>query len=463
MRTQLIVAAILLSASPLLAQSDQVDSYVQAEMTRTHTPGLSVAVVQNGRVVFSKGYGKANVELGVPATADTVYELLSITKQFTATAIMLLAQDGRLELDRAVSNYLPNLPMIWANITLRQLLAHTSGILDYTSASGWVKSIRLDRSPEDLIEPVTHTPLLFQPGEQWKYSNTDYYLLGMVIERVSGISYDEFISRRIFQPLGMAASRMNDLRVIVSGRSAGYHWDKNDLRNADFISPSQKWAAGGIISSAADMSRWLAALETGSLLDQRTLEEMWRPAHLNNGKSVAYGLGNELDSDHNHRSVGHQGGGLAFNASMLYFPDDHFGVVVLCNLTQSPSLAIARHIASVYLPALSDAGNTGIPDPDTKATENLRQVLMGAAQGKVNPALIAPDTREQVVPFLERAGPRMLGPMGALESLVLLEDTTDSGKRIRRYRATFANGGKIIWTITYASDGTIISLEPRPE
>lgn len=460
----LAIALVLGRAVPLLGQNEKLDAYVKAEMARSHAPGMSVAVVQQGRVIFTQGYGMASIELSAPATANTVYETLSITKQFTAAAVMVLVGEGKIDLNQPVSKYLANLPSAWSGITVRHLLTHTSGIADYTGAPGWGQSARMDRPPLELVKTVFQTPLLFLPGAQKKYSNTNYYLLGMMIEKISGMAYGDFLAQRIFGPLGMTSTRLNNYAAIVPARAAGYHRsNNNEIQNADFISSSQKWAAGGVISNVADLAKWLIALETGSLLKHDTLEQMWAPGQLNDGSRTDYGFGNELDSDRGHRVVGHEGSGLGFNASMIYLPDDHLGIVVLGNLTQAATLAMAHHIAAIYLPAISDEANNGITDSEPKLTELLRQTLLDAAQGKADPARLAPDSRPQLLQLLRTNGPRLLGPLGTLESLILLEDSAKNGAHARRYRAVFSKGQRIIWEVQFAADGTIAELAPRPE
>lgn len=451
------------SAVNAFAQADKIDAYIAAEMKKSHAPGVSIAVVQNGKTVYAKGYGMANVELSVPATADTEYELLSVGKQFTAVAVMLLVEEGRVALDDKITKYLPDAPAAWSSVTVKQLLSHTSGIPDYTNAPGWRESIRLDRSPQELIKPVMSLPLQFQPGEKWDYSNTNYYLLGMIVEKASGKSYADFLSERIFKPLGMNDTRVNNLSEIIRNRAAGYHWQRDALRNAEYISPTQKWAAGNVVSTANDMAKWAIALDTAKLLKKESLDLMQMPAKLNSGEETKYGFANELDTDHGHAVAGHQGGGLAFNATLLRFPDDKLSVVVLSNLTQAPTQAMARRIASFYLPAISDERNRGIADADPKTTEILRGVLVDAAKGKANAALFAAEAQEKMIPFIERVGPRFLGSMGALQSFVLLEQTDAGANRIRRYRAAFANGASLIWTFELTKDGKILSMEPKEE
>ena len=446
-----------------VGQSEKIDDYVKAEMAQSHTPGLSVAVVQGGRTVFARGYGLANVELSVPATDNTVYELLSVSKQFTATAILIMVDEGKILLDAKLSTYLPDIPSAWADVKVRHLLSHTSGIPDYIRAPGWAQSVRLDRSPADLVKSTEPLALSFQPGEKWEYSNTNYYLLGMIIEKISGKSYAEFLSDRIFRPLGMNATRVNVYSDIIPNRASGYHWQQNGLHNAEYISPTQKWAAGAIVSTVNDLAKWAIAIDAGQPLKPQTSQQMITPVKLNHGEPASYGFGNELEMDHGHRVAGHQGGGLAFNATILRFPDDKLSVIVLGNLTQAPSRRVARHIASFYIPAISDEGNRGIPDDDPKLTETLKGVLTDVAQGKVNPDLFTPQAQNNVIPFIKNAGPRFLAPLGALQSLVLLEQTDQGANRTRRYRAVFAGGTSLIWTFQLTKDGKIISMDPQQQ
>jgi D-alanyl-D-alanine carboxypeptidase len=457
-----VVLALALSLHALApASADRVDDYVRAEMRKEHVPGVSVAVVRGDKVVVARGYGLANVELAAPATKETVYELLSITKQFTAAAILMLVQEGKLSLDERISRYLPDVPAAWSEITVRHLLTHTSGIPDYTDVRGWFETIRQDRTPEDLLKPVREEPLQFTPGTQWRYSNAGYYLLGMILEKVSGRTWAQFLSERIFQPLGMAATRANDLIDVIPHRASGYTWQNDRLQNALYVSPTHKWAAGAVVSSVADLARWDAALSSAKLLPRPVLGQSWTPAKLASGVEAPYGFGNELSRDHGHRVAGHQGGGMAFNATMLRFVDDRLTIIVLCNLTQAPSRAMARHIAQFYLPDLSDARNRGIPDPDPKTTALLKGVLLDARQGKADAALFAPEA-QATVPFIQRAGPSFLGSLGTLRSFVLLERREEPKKRVLRYRAIFGNTS-LLWTFELTPEGKITSLSPTPE
>ncbi len=201
------------------SSSDAVDAYIEGRMQKRHIPGVSIAIVQDGKVVRLKGYGFANVELSVPATENSVYQLASVTKMFTATAVMMLVEDGKLGLDDKITDRLSDLPPAWKVVTVGQLLSHTSGIKSYTSVRDFHKSARKDYSQREILDLVAKEPLEFAPGEKWSYSNTGYFLLGMLIEKVSGKPYGEFLSERIFKPLGMTQTRVNDLRDVIKGRA----------------------------------------------------------------------------------------------------------------------------------------------------------------------------------------------------------------------------------------------------
>src|SRR6266496_770007 len=344
-------------------QADGVDDYLKSEMTKRHIPGVSVAVIRDGKVILASSYGQANVELSVPVTPDSVFKLASVTKPFTATAIMMLVEEGKISLDGRLAEYLPNLPSQWANVTVRQALSHTSGVADYLQAPrwSWQSSWREDLTPNQFIKFASEAPPVFAPGAGIRYSNTGFYLLGMVIEKVSGKSYGQFVAERIFKPLQMTATRRDTLTEIVPNRVSGYVFGGGTLRNAEYTSETWAYSEGGIISTAADLAKWDAALYTEKLVKRPSLERMWTPAKLKNGRVAVigdngagkpnyYGFGWFISEHGGHKIVFHPGDKPRFSSTFTRFVDDRLTVILLCNNSDdSPAFAMSLAVADFYL------------------------------------------------------------------------------------------------------------------
>ncbi len=336
-----------------------IDDYILKIMAQNQIPGLSVAVVQQGEPVWIKGYGLANVEHFVAATEHTVYEIASIGKTFTSTLIMMLVEAGVISLDEAIANYLDDLPLAWQSVTVKHILSHQSGIPSYTDASNYWEITRLDLSKSEVLALVSDLPLKFQPGEFSAYDNTGYYLLGLMLEKITGQSYEDLLRERIFLPLEMNATVMNHPKNIVLHRAAGYRLSNNKLINKAYYSPSVTYSAGGQLSSVADMVKWEQALVNATLLKQSTLDLMWTP-HLpsqgNNWEKLKYvaGLGWWILNYDGRRVVGHNGSILGFASNITRFIDDNITVILLCNLDQiyRPD-AIAKEIAGYYCPNIA--------------------------------------------------------------------------------------------------------------
>ncbi len=335
------------------ARADGVDNLIRLQMERQHIPGLSLAVVQQGHVVKARGYGRANEELNVPAMPETVYQIQSMTKSFTATAVMMLVEEGKIRLDDPVSRYLEGTPESWRSITVRHLLTHTSGIKDFINEP--TASLRLDVREEEVLRTTAPRPLNFPPGERYAYSNTNYHLLGMILHKLTGLPYGEVLRRRILEPLGMRDTRVISLAEVVPNRASGYLWQDGRLRNGEYIAASiLGYAGGGLRSTVLDLARWDAALGTERLLKRSSLEQMWTPATLNDGSKSGYGFGWAVGELRGHRYVNHAGGHMTgFTTIMIRYPDDGLTVIVLTNQsgTSSPG-AIAQAVARRYLPAL---------------------------------------------------------------------------------------------------------------
>jgi CubicO group peptidase (beta-lactamase class C family) len=221
---------LFLACSVASANGDEIDAYIEAQIRQLHIPGLSLAIIHDGQVVKERGYGWANLELKAPASENTVYEIGSNTKQFTAAAVMMLAEEGKINLSDSVRKYFPDAPESWSGISVRHLLTHTSGIQNHVAVPGWLGAFKTDilggTTPkrDELLRMFFKLPLEFRPGETWAYDNTGYYLLGIIIEKASGKSYWQFLDERVFKPLGMSATRSTDPEPIVPNRAAGYEW-----------------------------------------------------------------------------------------------------------------------------------------------------------------------------------------------------------------------------------------------
>lgn len=337
-----------------------INDYIQNIMTKEHIPGLSVAVIQNGESVLLKGYGLANVEHAVPATKNTVYEIASIGKTFTATVTMMLVEEGVISLDNFIVDYLDNPPEAWHPVTVKHILSHQSGIPSYTDAENYWDISRLDLSKAKILALISDLPLKFAPGEFSAYDNTGYYLLGLMLEKLTGQPYGEVVCDRIFAPLGMNATIMNNPAIIVPHRAAGYRWHNDTLGNKPYYSPSVTYSAGGQLSSVEDMVKWERALCSGALLKQSTLDMMWTPhpsAYGNEWEKLSYaaGLGWFVLNYGARRVASHNGSILGFATNITRFIDDKITVILFCNLDRiARPDAIAKEIAGHYCPELAE-------------------------------------------------------------------------------------------------------------
>jgi CubicO group peptidase (beta-lactamase class C family) len=353
MHSRVFSAITLLTVSAAFA--DEVDDYVRAEMNRQHVPGLALAVLTNGVVARAAGYGPANVELNVPVRTDTVFQIQSVTKTFTATAVMIMVEGGKVTLDDKLAKYFDGSPESWNGITVRHLLTHTSGIKDFINEP--TVDLRKDILPEDVIDSLRRRALNFPPGEKYAYSNTGYHLLGMIIRKVTGQYWDEFLRERVFQPLGMDETRVISWSEVITNRADGYLWEGGHLRNGHFIAPTiLGYAGGGLRSTVRDLAKWDAALCTDQLLKHSTLEQMWTPAKLNSGKDSTYGFGWATEQVQGHRFIGHTGAhGTGFKSARARFVDDKLTVIVLTNQRAAEQMVVAKGVASFYVPGLKPA------------------------------------------------------------------------------------------------------------
>ena len=347
----LIVAswAVQLSATDRAAdQPDAVDNYVAAEMAKEKVPGLALLVSRSGKIVRAQGYGMANIELQVPVKPETIFQSGSVGKQFTATAIMMLVEEGKIGLDDPLTKYFPDAPAAWKEVTIRELLSHTAGFTDYPKSF----DMRKDYTEAEELKMVEAVPLAYAPGTSWSYSNLGYLTLGLVIHKASGEFYGDFLQERIFRPLGMTTTRIISEADIVPNRSAGYRLVKGEVKNQEWVSPTVNTTAdGSLYFSVLDLAKWDAALYTEKLLKRSSLEQMWTVEKLKNGKpnSGHYGFGWFIESKKGHRVVEHEGEWQGYETVISRYVDDQLTVVVLTNLDAAKPGTIADHVAEMYL------------------------------------------------------------------------------------------------------------------
>jgi CubicO group peptidase (beta-lactamase class C family) len=452
---------ILCFLLPCLAQDQftaNVDEYVRSEMEMQRIPGVSLAVIRNGQIVLAKGYGFANVEHQVPVKPETIFQSGSVGKQFTATAVMMLVEEGKIGLDDKINKYFTDAPASWQNITVRQLLTHTAGTTDYPSDFDF----RRDYAEEDLYKRAQAIPLAFEPGEKWSYSNLGYVMLGILIHKVTGKFYGDFLQERIFKPLGMNTARIISEADVIPNRAAGYRIVRGELKNQDWVSPSVNTTAdGALYLTVYDMAKWDAALYGEKLLKKSSLDQMWTRVKLNNGKTENYGFGWSLDEVRGHRNIEHGGSWQGFKAHIARYVDDKLTVVVFANLSQANPAKIAHGVAAIYNPELTPIPPKAIEDKEPTVTAFAREIFQKTGEGKLEAKLFTPELWKEIAPTVDQAREFVLslGPVTAIE---LIERSDPEGNRLYRYRMSFVDA-KLFYSIVLTKDGKIAGMRFQRE
>ncbi len=457
MRRQFILTAcLLMCVASNRAHADKVDDYIRVQMQRRHIPGLSLAVVKDGKVLKAKGYGLANVETHTPATAETVYKIASVSKQFLAAGIMLLMQDGKLGLDDKISKYLDDLPDTWKGITIRRLLTHTSGLIREAPGSDPYKV----KPDDEVIKTAYPLPLVFAAGEKWEYSNVGYFTLAEIIHRVSGKSWSAFLTERIFAPVGMTATRTTTTTEVVSHRACGYSWDDTELviaANWLELRPS-----GAFLSTVSDFAKWDAALYTDNILKSSSRDQMWTPVVLNSGATHPYGFGWFVDDWQGHRRVYHSGGLPGFQSEFDRFINDKLTVIVLINTDEADAEKLALNVAGFYVPALTPPVLKPIPDREPLITAKVKTMIDGFVGNNLDMNLF---TSKVAAGYPEAAKSRMavkLRSPGTIQSIELIEHKDQGSDHQYRYRVIYKSDS-LFFIVSFDKDGKIDGWGMEPE
>ncbi|WP_236975955.1 serine hydrolase [Membranihabitans maritimus] len=379
------LSIILVDPVNCQTQSEKFDRLLEMQFS-PEGPGATALVSQNGKIIYQRALGKANLEHNVPMENDMIFEIGSITKQFTAVAILMLMEEGKLSLQDDIKKYIMDYPVQGYNITIHHLLTHTSGIKSYTSIKKFNPNFwRLDHTPEEIIDSFKNEPMDFEPGEEYRYNNSGYILLGHIIEKISGISYEEFIETRIFAPLGMNHSRYGKMSEIVSGRANGYH-KQDTFINAEYLSLTVPYAAGSVLSTAKDLHLWNSAITNNELISQSTKELAFTNYKTNNGENINYGYGWTINEINGSNTIEHGGGIFGFLSNSIYLPEENIYVAVFSNCDCSSPVEVSTRMAAI---------TAGKPFPTVEDTISIVPLHLAKWQGIYQ----FPDSSERIVEF----------------------------------------------------------------
>jgi CubicO group peptidase (beta-lactamase class C family) len=435
---------------------DTIDRFVEQEMAAQKIPGVALAIMRNGAPIKLQGYGYANIEHQVPVHADTIFQSGSIGKMFTGMAVMLLVEDGKLDLDASIRTYLPDAPASWAPIKLRHLLNHTGGLgdpdLDY----------RREYTDEDLLQAYYAVPQLFPAARRWSYSNTGYATLGIIVRKAGGEFYGDVLAKRVFAPLGMRTARVISDEAIVPNRSAGYYvGDEGDYTNQPFVSKSLNATAdGSLYLSALDYVNWEDGVRRKALLKPESWKEITRPAPLDNGTTYPYGFGWMLAKAPNGGEImQHSGSWQGFRTNLRRYIDDGVTILILANSTSADTGKLLNGVASRYDSRYTEPAPAKIADahPDLTASTSrtLARVAAGTLTDKDFP-LIDGEWRQRMFD----SGRKTLGELGKCGNLDVFSDQANGDRQVRRYQAQCRNG-VLEASSTMAADGTPDTLSVR--
>ena len=385
-------------------QYASVDDFIAAQMTAQHIPGMAFAVVRNGQIVGSGARGLANIELNVPATDATEFAIASMSKSVTASAVLLLVQDGLLRLDDPVRKYLADVPASWDAMTVRQLLSHTSGVKDHFGDFPNYPKLSLDRhlsyTNQEYVKAHIDAALNFAPGAEWAYSGGGYVILGAIIEKITGHPYGDYLRDRIFTPLGMTHTHIINVADIIPNRASGYWFKDGRVRNGDYTAQAHLGGPDvGVITTATDFAKWMIALNGSGPWTEASRSAMWTPARLNDGRdavsypaAMGWGLGFLVGTYRGYRMVGH-GGTLStgFTSTFLMIPERGMTVVVLTNQWDAAPVPIARGLLGRYdgqlVPVNEMRAGT---DSDPGETDRVRRFMIGILHGSDVSTLATP-------------------------------------------------------------------------
>ena len=435
--------------------TEKIDKVATDALARTGVPSASVAIVKDGQIAYVKAYGDAKLEPKTPATSAMRYSIGSISKQFTAAAILLLQQQGKLSLDDKVGKYVPDLTR--ANeVTIRQLLSHTSGYQDYWPQDYVMPGMLQPTSAQKIMDAWARKPLDFEPGTQWQYSNTNYVIAGVIVEKVARMPLLQFLQQKVFTPLGMTSVMDTDQSKLGETDPIGYlRYGLGPLRPAPKEGKGWLFAAGELAMPAADLAKWDISMMDQKLLKPASYREMQTDVLLKNGLDTHYGLGVDVNSQGGHRAISHGGEVSGFTAQNTVFPDDRAAIVVLTNQdAASASSAIAGGIGQILF-----ATN----DPATPAKlEQAKKIFADLQQGKIDRSLFTDNANFYFSEAALKDFASALGPLGDPQSFTQVNQGLRGGMTLRVYLIRFPQRALRAWTYE-TPDGKLEQYQIAPQ
>jgi D-alanyl-D-alanine carboxypeptidase len=450
-RADAIQGQLAAPAEPALAR--QVDSIANQVLQATGVPSASVAVVKNGRLAYANAYGAAKLDPRVTATSDMRYAIGSISKQFTAVAVLLLQQDGKLKLDDPVSRFIPGLTR-GNEVTVRQLLSHTSGYQDFWPQDYVMPMMLQATTPQAIADQWAKKPLDFDPGSRWQYSNTNYTLAGMVVEKASGMPFFQFVRTRILARAGLTTAADFDASPRAANTTGYIRYGLGPLRPAPDAGSGWMWAAGELAMTASDLANWDINLIRHGLLKPESYRELQREVVLNNGAGTGYALGLDVGMQGGRFMIEHSGEVSGFTAENTVFPEDSAAIVVLTNQDAAPaSGAIANQIATALFATEDKLG--------ASRTAQARAIFDGLQGGAIDRTLFTPNANAYFSEQALKDFSSSLGPLGAPTAFVQTRQSLRGGMTGRSYRVTFPNRVLRVWTFE-TPDGKLEQYQVAP-
>ncbi|MBS0417023.1 MAG: beta-lactamase family protein [Proteobacteria bacterium] len=458
-----------MDAAAVAARMGAVDQFIAAEMHRQKVPGLAIGIVSHGQVIAAKGYGEANVELHAPVTSASVFESASVGKQFTAVVVMLLVERGKLGLDDSVTKYFTDAPPAWREITVRNLLTHTSGIPDFESlwadahSTHEVFDYRRDYTDEQLAKIAYALPLQFRPGTRWNYSNTGYVLLGILIRKVSGEFYGNLLRDRVFKPLGMKSARVISEADIVPNRTAGYRLIDGNLANQEWVSPSlNSTADGSLYLSIADFVAWDQGLRAHAILEPQSWAQIYTPVTLESGKSFPYGFGWQVDEWQGKPWYHHSGSWQGFRTYISRYLAQDLTVVVLINLGDAFPRRFVDGVTRTLDPNWVQIEPTvPIADRNPEVIARVRTLLGAAAQGKLSEDDFPFDRADFTA--LSQAYAQLLKPLGPVTKLELVDRRALGDDEAYSYLASYSGHHTVRVQLQLSAERRVVEFGVQPE